>query len=154
MSTNHGGVAFGIIESAERFGDDLLIVGHRYVAVAFDRDDPYLEARFIGIEAGGLSDQVLREIDLASDLYECSIRRSDEGVAVEFSLPGDMDVEFRCRELVFSTRYYTKNEVEGIMAWLPSRCSDEELHAYLRALRRHGFAVTLDAEGVSISDEA
>jgi hypothetical protein len=49
----------------------------------------------------------------------------------------------RHRTIGAASRYYTAAELSAMFAWLPARCSKDELRRDISDIEAHGFAVSL-----------
>jgi hypothetical protein len=156
---------FGSILRAWRVDRDVYFTAAPYVALAFDRDDAYVDYRLVGVES--VAPHELAAIDSAREFYDCSIERSrdafDDGdspsvvpaaaypataypATIVFDFPpgwGDVRrVALRCKSIVAIPRYFKPSELSEIFSWLPRRCDENELLRYIAAIEAHGISVS------------
>jgi hypothetical protein len=151
---------FGSILRAWRMDRDVYFTAVPYVALAFDRDDAYVDYRLVGVES--VAPHELAAIDSAREFYDCRIERSGDALdgdgpslvapasayptTIVFDFPpgwGDVRrVAVRCEAIVAMPRYFTPAELSEIFSWLPQRCDKNELERYIAAIEAHGISVS------------
>jgi hypothetical protein len=131
------GAEFGDLRGARIDGADVVLTGHQYVALAFDRDDPILEVRLVGA-APTVDESALSQLAQAGDVYEAFVVGRDGAPTVVVRL-GDEDIRIRCLRVERTARWYVREELAEIVSFWGE--SDAELARYVESARRRGFAL-------------
>jgi hypothetical protein len=137
------GLDFGNIKHVELIGDEVRITGHKWVALAFDMNDPFLVTRLLGVRPHEVAQEKIDALRVAADVYDSRITREDGHTVVRIEIHGEENFEIHCAQVTTEHRYYNAAELKEIFRWLPSRSTSQELATYMTQLAEHGFRVSI-----------
>ncbi len=129
-------VAIGHLFDYKFEKNNLTFIGHRFVAIAFDRDNPICELILGGIKIEDYKKDELEQISTLNENYKMQIGFSKNcwlNLTIT-NLFDDSKSVYDCKSIKFKERYYT--EIEAINILNGFKKDNQPIKQYLESIKQ------------------